>query len=614
MDSALRRSQTAPVREPDGRAPEVDAGAMVGVRERDWLTTVLLGGSLVAAALAASAPLWAERMPAQPLPFWLSVAGGIALTAAGFVSSRWGSPRLITRLILLSAILYFAPFAIFSSSAVLFTFGLLMQGYWMPVAGHFIIAFPDGRLRSRLERVVLGAAYGWSTFVRTGTLFSDPRAAGCDECPDNLLMIRSDPAVLRILEVADSVIPVAVTSLVVAVLVQRWLRSTLPERRVLNPMFAAIAVNLVTAIALYAALGLTSRGLISDEHLLAVVVVQLTSLLLFPVGIIVGQVRSVLARSAVANLLVRIGEGRTVAELERDVAWVLGDPSVRITSGGADDGVAGIEGDRLTVIGTVGAERLSILHDPSLRRYQPELLAAVTAATRVALENQRLQAEETLMRPVPAGLAERLQREGRQIGDVATTRISVLMSDIRDYSTIAEAADLQTLALQLHRHRVAMNRAIAGHGGVVMQFVGDAVFAIFGAPESMDGHALAAVRAAMDMQRVQRGINEEWQLAGLEPFRIGIGVTTGNVAAALLGSPEHVEYSVVGDVVNLAQRLQGWANDGDIVLSEETFAGLGGSIAAERLPVGTVKGRRGAVLAYRIAVSQEATVTQATHP
>jgi class 3 adenylate cyclase len=71
---------------------------------------------------------------------------------------------------------------------------------------------------------------------------------------------------------------------------------------------------------------------------------------------------------------------------------------------------------------------------------------------------------------------------------------------------------------------------------------------------------------------------------------------------------------VVGDVVNLAQRLQGWANDGEIVLSEETYAGLGNSIAAERLPVGTVKGRRGAVLAYRIAVSQEAPVPQATHP
>jgi len=598
------RSQTAPVGEPEGRARGIDARAIVGVRERDWLTSLLLGGSLLAAALTASVPLWADRKPEPLLPFWLSVAGGLALIAAGFIGSRWGSPRIISRLILLSAILYFTPFAVFASSDVLFTFGFLMQGYWMPVAGHFIIAFPDGRLRSRLERVVLGAAYGWSTLIRASVLFSDPRAAGCDECPDNLLMIHHDPATLRVLAAADSIIPVAVSSLVIAVLVRRWLRSTMPERRVLNPMFAAIALNLVTAVALYAAFGLASRGLISDEQLSAVVVVQLTSLLVLPLGLIVGQIRSVLARSAVANLLVRIGEGRTVAELERDVAWVLGDPSVRITSSGPDDGGAASMGsDRLTLIGTVGAEEMGILHDPSLRRYQPELLAAVTAATRVALENQRLQAEETLIRSVPAGLAERLQREGRQIGDVGTLRISVLMSDIRGYSTIAEGADLQTLARQLHHHRVAMNGIIAGRNGVVMQFVGDAVFAIFGAPAPLDGHALAAVRAALEMQRVQRGINDDWQLAGLEPFRIGIGVTTGEVAAALLGSPEHVEYSVVGDVVNLAQRLQGWAGDGDVVISEETYADLDGSIAAERLPVGRVKGRRGAVVAYRIALS-----------
>jgi class 3 adenylate cyclase len=430
-----------------------------------------------------------------------------------------------------------------------------------------------------------------------------------------LLLIHHDPATLRVLAAADSIIPVAVSSLVVAVLVRRWLRSTTPERRVLNPVFAAIGINLVTAIALYAAFGLASRGLISDEHLFAVVVVQLSSLLALPLGLIVGQVRSVLARSAVANLLVRIGEGRSVAELERDVAWVLGDPSVRITSGGADDArAASIGSDGLTPVGTVGAEQMTIRHDPSLRRYQPELLAAVTAATRVALENQRLQAEETLIRSVPAGLAERLQREGGQIGDVGMMRISVLMSDIRGYATIAEGADLETLVRQLHHHRVAMNRVIAGHDGVVMQFVGDAVFAIFGAPEPLDGHALAAVRAAMEMQRAQRGINEDWQLAGLEPFRIGIGVTTGEVAAALLGSPEHVEYSVVGDIVNLAQRIQGWAGDGDVVIGEETYADLGGSIAAERLPVGMVKGRRGAVLAYRIGPSPEAPVPQATRP
>jgi class 3 adenylate cyclase len=336
--------------------------------------------------------------------------------------------------------------------------------------------------------------------------------------------------------------------------------------------------------------------------------VQQAAVILLPVGLVVGNVRSVLARSAVANLLVRIGQGGTVAELERDIGWVLGDPAVRIIqrpepaagAARADDAAD----ERTTVIGSLGVSEVAMLHDPSLRRYQPQLLAAVTAATRVALENQRLQAEATLTASVPAGLAERLQREGRRIGDVSTLTISVLMADVRGYSTIAENADLRTLALQLHEHRVAMNRAVAARGGVVMQFVGDEVFAVFGAPQSVADHALLAVRAAIDMQQAQRAINDTWEQAGMVPFRLGIGVTSGTVAAALLGSSEHVEYSVVGDVVNLAQRLQAWAAGGEVVISDETFTGLRGAIPAEPMPQMTVKGRREVVAAYRLAVPQ----------
>lgn len=248
----------------------------------------------------------------------------------------------------------------------------------------------------------------------------------------------------------------------------------------------------------------------------------------------------------------------------------------------------------------------AILHDPALKRHQPDLLEAVATATRLALENQRLRAEVELSREIPPGLAERLQGEGARIGDVRTLSISVLMSDIRGYSTIAERADLRTLAGQLHEHRVAMNRVIAGQRGTVMQFVGDAVFAVFGAPVPMDDHAILAVRAAMEMQAAQLKINRAWVAVGLPAFHLGIGVTTGDVAAALLGSPEHVEYSVVGDVVNLAQRLQAWAAAGEIVISDATFSALSERIDAEALLPATVKGRRAPVSAYRIAAPRTA--------
>ena len=98
-----------------------------------------------------------------------------------------------------------------------------------------------------------------------------------------------------------------------------------------------------------------------------------------------------------------------------------------------------------------------------------------------------------------------------------------------------------------------------------------------------------------------RAVNDSWIEAGLPPFPIGIGVSTGEVAAALLGSEERAEYTVVGDVVNLCQRLQQFAASGQSVLSEATWDALSVKPDAyERLDAQMVKGRDTAVQPYRI--------------
>lgn len=105
------------------------------------------------------------------------------------------------------------------------------------------------------------------------------------------------------------------------------------------------------------------------------------------------------------------------------------------------------------------------------------------------------------------------------------------------------------LARQLNEHRAEMNRAILAEGGTVMQFVGDAVMAVFGAPVPKHDHADRAVAAATAMHAAQDRVNQRWRAEGIEPFGLGIGLSTGEVAAALLGSEERLEYSVVGDTV-----------------------------------------------------------------
>jgi class 3 adenylate cyclase/ActR/RegA family two-component response regulator len=206
---------------------------------------------------------------------------------------------------------------------------------------------------------------------------------------------------------------------------------------------------------------------------------------------------------------------------------------------------------------------------------------------------------EALSRLLPGGLADKLRREGRAIGETEELEVTVLMSDIRGYTSIAEHTNPTVLAGQLNRHRAEMNHAILAHGGTVMQFVGDAVMAVFGAPDPMPDHADRSVAAARAMHAAQYDVNAEWQADGLEPFGLGIGVSTGPVAAALLGSAERIEYSLVGDTVNVTQRLQQWAEPGETVVSTPTWDKLTAKPHADELEPASVKGRVAQVRAFR---------------
>ena len=212
---------------------------------------------------------------------------------------------------------------------------------------------------------------------------------------------------------------------------------------------------------------------------------------------------------------------------------------------------------------------------------------------------EREEQGETLSRFLPGGIADKLRRDGRRIGETEELEVTVLMSDIRGYTTIAEHADPSALAGQLNKHRAEMNRAVIGHGGTVMQFVGDAVMAVFGAPDPLPNHAERAVEAAAAMHAAQAAVNEEWAVEGLRPFGLGIGVSTGVVAAALLGSEERLEYTMIGDTVNLTQRLQQWAKAGETVLSEPTWTALDNRPEADVLDPERVKGREQPVGGYR---------------
>jgi adenylate cyclase len=246
--------------------------------------------------------------------------------------------------------------------------------------------------------------------------------------------------------------------------------------------------------------------------------------------------------------------------------------------------------------------------DARIEKLWVRLANGVSAGSKVAINRLkslqraiavREEQGEELSRFLPTGIAEKMRREGRRIGHTEELEVTVLMSDIRGYTTIAERTDPAALAAQLNEHRAEMNHVVLECDGTVMQFVGDAVMAVFGAPHPCADHADRAFAAALAMHAAQSKVNAEWKKEGLDPFGLGIGLSTGKVAAALLGSEERIEYSVVGDTVNLTQRIQQWAEPGETVLSEATWQALAERPEGDELQPSAVKGRTARVRAYR---------------
>jgi class 3 adenylate cyclase/DNA-binding NarL/FixJ family response regulator len=326
----------------------------------------------------------------------------------------------------------------------------------------------------------------------------------------------------------------------------------------------------------------------------------------------------------------RVAEGDQLARAVREVATggsVL-DPKIvesLVAPVTADTGLSADEEDLLQQIAegkpikaiAVARETTPAAVNDDVERLFLKLSQGASAGTSGSLRRLRMlhqaivdreEQGETLSRLLPGGVADMIRTEGRQIGDTEELEVTVLMADIRGYSAISEHADPSALARQLSEHRGVMNRAIIGAGGTVMQFIGDAVMASFGAPVASADHADQAMAAAIEMLERQRELNERWVEQGLPPFGLGIGLSTGPVAAALLGSEERLEYTLIGDTVNLSQRLQDLARpEGRIVLSGATYDALTEPPAdATELVDLHVKGREGAVRAFWIQVVDEA--------
>jgi len=156
----------------------------------------------------------------------------------------------------------------------------------------------------------------------------------------------------------------------------------------------------------------------------------------------------------------------------------------------------------------------------------------------------------------------------------------------------------------LNEYFTRVTDVIFDNGGMLDKYIGDAVMAVFGAPISKGKDAKNAVNSAIQIQRLLIELNRDAAARNWPELRVGIGINTGTAVAGNIGSPKRLDYTVVGDTVNTAQRLMANAEGGQILISESTAAALGGRLDLERLPELKVKGRSEAVPVFSVKWSQ----------
>ncbi len=192
---------------------------------------------------------------------------------------------------------------------------------------------------------------------------------------------------------------------------------------------------------------------------------------------------------------------------------------------------------------------------------------------------------------------------GLQLGG-ERREITVLFSDIRSFTAISETLAPEKLSQLLHQYFTEMTEEILATDGVVDKFIGDAIMAFWGAPIAQSDHPRRAVAAAVGMMRRLRRLQDQWLERGWPKIDIGIGIHTGSATVGNMGSAKRFDYTVIGDTVNAASRLESLNKDfqTNIIISEETARRLEGIFLTRPLGEVKVKGKTRPLKIYEVVV------------
>ena len=216
---------------------------------------------------------------------------------------------------------------------------------------------------------------------------------------------------------------------------------------------------------------------------------------------------------------------------------------------------------------------------------------------------ERDRVRDLLDKNVSPEVAAQLVRQGAALGG-EEREVTVLFCDLRGFTPLSEGLAPRELVTLLNRYLDRMSAAIEAQGGVIDKYIGDEIMALFGAPVAAPDSADRAVRAALAMREALAGLNRELAAEGRPPLAFGVGINTAHVVAGNIGSHRRLNYSVIGDGVNLAARLQTLTRRiefaADILVSEPTRAALAGRYVLRDLGETEVKGKSRAVRVHAV--------------
>jgi adenylate cyclase len=264
-------------------------------------------------------------------------------------------------------------------------------------------------------------------------------------------------------------------------------------------------------------------------------------------------------------------------------------------------------GKQGTVLGLIYLDNLGV--GRSFSSEDLDFLTAFSSMAAVAIENsqllERVQREAVVLSNFQRYFAPDLvhqiaaQTDEIQLGG-SRRRVAVLFADIRGFTALSEQMAPDEIAKLLTEYFTEMVDVVFEHGGILDKFMGDALMALWGAPVSREDDADRAMRAAIAMQQALQQLNADWIRQGRRTLSIGIGISLGDVFAGNIGSVRRLEYTVIGDAVNIASRLCSEAGPGDILVTEPLYAALAQPPRVSELTPLPLRGRAKMVGVYRV--------------